>query len=316
MKINSVSSHYDVKKQKSSVRFGSAADISLEYVLKKHSKFLPLSMFHRLKSVVTKEKSQKPLYELHNEVYKDLFEAKTLEEAKSKYPELEGIKDITSISNNRSKALKAILKIMPLEKFTLFYIKKLFKPVSQDQLVKELGFTNRNLLMWLNSKLNIRKLSGSYIQLIKMSDEKENSRISELSRRAIYANAEAQKHRLERAAEAHRTPVYRAKKRQEMKDYYVRNPETARKTGLISKMTWDRCPEIKKALSDYTRSLDSYTRKILSKKQTGAVLTPEERKIAFGYYKNFWEQNPELRTFYRKRRLEVINKLKDIENID
>lgn len=296
--------------KKTSVRFGSASDITLEYVLKKHSKFLPLSMLSRIKAAVTSGKT-KPLYEVHNEVYKDLFEAQTLEEAKSKYPELSDVKDVTAIADNRSKALKAILRLMPLDKFTLFYIKKLFAPSSQEQLVKELGFTNRNLLLWLNKKLNIRKLSGSYLKLLKMSDEKENARISELSRRAIYADSEAQKQRLERAAEAHRTPEYRAKKRQEMKEYYERHPETAKKTGLISKMTWDRCPEIKSAFSLYTKSLSYYVRKILSKKLAGEVLSENERKISFSYYRGFWEQNPELREIYRKRRLEVIKELKE-----
>ena len=186
--------------------------------------------------------------------------------------------------------------------------------MAQDKLVEELGFTNRSLLAWLNKRLNIKKLSGSYIKLIKMSDEKENERISELSRRAIYANEEAQKYRLERAAEAHRTLEYKAKKRQEMKDYYKNNPETAQQTGQISKMTWDNCPEIKKALSDYTKSLDSYTRKTLSKKRAGITLKPAEHRLVLGYYRGFWDKYPELKTIYRNRRLEVIEQLKK-ENI-
>jgi hypothetical protein len=145
-----------------------------------------------------------------------------------------------------------------------------------------------------------------------MSDETENNRIAELSRRAIYADAEAQKYRLQRAAEAHRTPEYRAKKKQEMKDYYERNPETAKKTGLISKLTWIKCPEIREALSSYTKKISPYVRKILSKKQTNAPLTEEERRITFSYYRGFWEQYHHLKQVYKQRRLEVIEELKKL----
>lgn len=310
MKIEKLSFYNKINSQPKKINFHSASDITLEYALKKHSKFLPKTILKRAHELLQRGFGKMPLWKAHNEVYKGLFGAKTLEEVKIEYSDFADVKDVQTLANNRSKAIKAILKIKPLKEFTLFYLKKLYSPISQDRLVEELGFTNRNLLAWLNKRLNIKKLSGSYIQLIKMSNEKENSRISELSRRAIYADADVQKYRLERAAEAHRTPEYRAKKRQEMKDYYARNPETARKTSLISKMTWDNCPEIKKALSDYTKSLDSYTRKILSNKLAGATLTPEEKRIAYGYYKKFWEQNPKLRKIYSERRLEVIEKLK------
>lgn len=306
MKIQTVSPNYN-----SSIVFKSASDISLQYVYKKHAKFLPKRVFEKIKTILSNDKNEVPkLYELHNDLYKDLFEAKTLEEAKELYPEFKDIKDVTVLCNNRSKAVKAILKIMPLDKFTLNYLKKLYAPTSQDNLVKEYGFTNRNLLSWLNKKLNIKKLDGSYIQLFKMSNEEENLKIAEQSRKAIYANPDAQKNRLEKAAQTHRTLEYREKKRQEMIDFYKRNPDVAKRTGLISKMTWDRCPEIKDALREYTQTLSPYSKRVLSKKVSGAILTSEERRVAFGYYRGFWEKNPELKTLYKERRNQVIEELK------
>lgn len=312
MKIQSVIpySYLPDRKRDKNVSFGMASDITVEYVLKNHSRFLPQSMKKRMQELITSGLGKKRLNEVHEEVYKDLFEAKTLNEVTEKFPEFSGVKDIKEISDNRSKAIKFLLKIMPLENFTLDYIKKLYRPTLQENLVREYGFTNRSLLAWLNSKLNIQKLSGSYIKLLKMSDEKENGRIAELSRRAIYENESAQKYRLQRAAEAHKTPEYRTKKRKEMKDYYLRHPETAQKTGLISKMTWDRCPEIKKALSEYTRSLDSYTKKVMSKKVAGISLNEKEMRIATVYYSNFWKLNPQYKAIYRERRLEVIEELR------
>ena len=299
------------RQQNQTVSFGMASDITLEYVLKNHSKYLPQSIKTRIKELIASGFGKKRLNEVHDEVYKDLFEANSLSEVTEKFPEFSGVKDIKLLSDNRSKAIKFLRKIMPLEKFTLDYIKKLYKPTSQDNLVKEYGFTNRSLLSWLNSKLNIQKLSGSYIKLLKMSDEAENKRIAELSRQAIYADAEAQKYRLQKAAEAHRTPEYRTKKRQEMKDYYIRHPETAQKTGLISKMTWERCPEIKEAFREYTKSLDAYTKKVMSKKIEGQKLNEQEKRISSTYYSNFWSKYPQFKTIYRERRLEVIDELKN-----
>lgn len=297
------------------ITFASASDITLEYVYKKHSKYLPVRISEKIKSILSDGQKNIPkLYELHNDLYSSLFKATSLEEVKNLYPEFRGIKELTSLGNNRSKALKAIKKIITPEKFTLNYLKKLYTPTSQDNLVREYGFTNRSLLAWLNKKLNIKKLDGSYIKLLKMSQEEENNRISELSRQAIYANPDVQKRRLAKAAETHRTCEYRAKKKQEMIDFYKRNPDVAKRTGLISKMTWDMCPEIKDAMSEYTRSLSPYVKKVLSKKLSGEPLTQEENRVTYGYYRKFWEQNPELRSLYKKRRIQVIEKLKK-ENI-
>ncbi len=313
MKIEGVRSYSNTINisQKRTVSFGAASDITIEYAIKKHSKYLPQSIIKRIRELINTGHRDKPLKEVHEEVYKELFEAKTLDEAAEKFPEFAGVKDVVELSKNRSKAIRFLLKIMPLEKFTLDYIKKLYRPTSQDKLVNEYGFTNRSLLAWLNTKLNITKLSGSYIKLLKMSDKNENERIAELSRQAIYANTEAQKYRLQRAAEAHRTTEYRNKKSREMKDYYLRHPETAQKTGFISKMTWDRCPEIKEALSKYTNNLDSYTKTVLSKKVSGRGLDEKEKRISSKYYSDFWKQHPEFKKIYRERRLEVIEELKN-----
>ena len=309
MKIQNQYSYLNYKTNQK-VSFGSASDITLSYVLKNHSRFLPKTMLDQITSMVQRGENM-PLYELHSKVYRGLFESKSLDEAKSQYEEFKEVKDVITLANNRSKAIKAILKLMPLEKFTLGYLKKLYQPISQEELVKEYGFTNRNLFLWLNSKLNIQKLSGSYLQLLKMSNEEENTRIAELSRRAIYANPLVQQMRCAKAAETHRTLEYRTKKRQEMKDFYIRHPEAAERTSMISKKTWDKCPEIKTALSDYTRGLSSYVKKVLSKKLSGAILTESERKITFGYYRGFWEQHPEMKSIYQQRRLEAIEELKE-----
>ena len=144
-----------------------------------------------------------------------------------------------------------------------------------------------------------------------MSNEKENSRIAELSRKAIYANPEVQRARLEKAAKHHQTQEYRDKKQQEMINFYKRNPQVAKKTSLISQMTWDRCQEIKDAMKAYTITQSPYVKAVLSKKQNGKQLLEEEKRIVATYYRNFWENNPNFKKIYKEKRLEVIEELKN-----
>lgn len=292
--------------KRQNINFGAASDITLEYVMKNHAKYLPPSMLKEISSLVKTPSVDKPkLYELHNQVYKRLFDARSLDEVKSAYTEFSDVLDISTLKDNRSKAIKAVKETMPLEKFTLEYLKKLFSPTSQDELVKQFGFTNRSLLAWLNEKLNIKKLTGTYIKLLQMSDEKENNRISSLSRKALFADPKVQKFRLERAAEAHRTAEYREKKRQEMVSFYKRNPEMAEKVGIISQRTWDSCPEIKEAMSEFVKTLSPFERKVISKKRSEQTLSDEEKRIAKSFYKKFWETHPELKELYKVRRLEI-----------
>ena len=289
--------------------FKSSKDISLKYVLEKHAECVPQRVLQRMRELLQSGKELPQLYEVHKDVYAPLYKAKNLEEAKKLFPEISDVIDIKTLANNRSKAIKAVRTKMSLEKFTLDYIKKIFMMFSQPQLVKEYGFTNRNLVMWLNDKLHIKPFPSVYTKLVAMSNETENSRIAECSRRAIYRDPETQAKRQKKASEHHRSKDYRAKKRQEMIDFYKRNPEVSAKYSLISKRTWDMCSEIKRALSEYTKNCSKYVKKIMSKKISGKNLTEEERRIVSTYYKNFWDTHPEFKEEYRKARLKAIQEI-------
>lgn len=286
--------------------FKSAKDISLKYVLEKHSDCVPNRVLQRMMELVDIGGELPQLYELHREVYTPLYEAKNLAEAKELFPEIRDIVDIKTLENNRSKAIKAVKAKMPLEEFTLDYIKKIFMMFSQPQLAKEYGFTNRNLVQWLNEKLHVKAFSSIYTKLVAMSSEAENSRIAECSRRAIFRDPETQAKRLQKAAEHHRSADYRAKKRQEMIDYYRRNPEVSERYSRISQRTWELCPEIKQAMSDYTKTCPDYVRRVMSKKIKGQKLTEHEKRISSAYYKNFWDTHSEYKEQYRKARLQAI----------
>ena len=290
----------------SNPNFKSAKDLNLRYMLRRNSKYMPESVLKEVQRLCATDKKELPnLLEVHASVYQKLFGATSLDEIRT-YPELNGVLDIVTLRSNRSKAIKAIESKMPLEEFTLGYIKELYKPLKMEQLVEKYKLTNRSILNWLNEKLNIKKLSTTYFQLLRMSSEEENSRIAECSRKAIFNNPEAQEKRLKKAAEAHRTPEYRAKKSKEIKDFYKRNPEASAKTAAISQRTWDRCPQIKEALSEYTKNLDPFTKMVLKKRAKKEKLTDVEKRIINAYYKRFWDTYPECREAYKEARLQVI----------
>lgn len=295
--------------QKSNITFQAAADINLRYIVKNHSKHLPQRVLERaIELCKSGAEELPPLYQLHADIYAPLMEAKSLESAQQLFPEFEGVIDLPKLNVKRSKALDAIHKCMPADLFTLDLLQKLYKPNTLDSLVTTYGMTNRSLITWLIDKLNITKLSSPYLKLLMMSNEAENSRIAECSRQALLRDPETQQKRLQKAADTHRTPEYREKKRQEMIDFYKRNPETAKRTGLISKLTWDKCPSLKKALSLYTSQVSAMVKSILCKRNY-TELTQVEQRILSGYYKGFWESNPEFRKIYQEARLQVIEEL-------
>ena len=78
-----------------------------------------------------------------------------------------------------------------------------------------------------------------------------------------------------------------------MINFYRCNPEYREKVGLISQRTWSKCPEIKEALSDYTKQSPKYVKHALSKRNLGKVLTDMEQRAIQGYYYHFWNDNPE-----------------------
>ena len=84
------------------------------------------------------------------------------------------------------------------------------------------------------------------------------------------------------------------------------------KTRKIVKATWDRCPEIKAAMAEYNQTRDLYTKHIMAKKSAGKKLSEEERRVACGYYKEFWESNPEFKEIYQQRRIEVIEEMSNL----
>lgn len=304
-------SNKSINSGNSAPNFKSASDLTLRYMLKKHSALLPESVLKATKELVYNPVLNMPtLEELHHKVYAGLMSAKTLEEVKALYPELAEVKNSLILKNNRSVAVKVIEKNMPLEDFTLAYLKDLYSLKTENEIVAKYGFSNRSLLSWLNHKLNIVKPKTNYHTLVAMSNDGKNKRIGDLTRQALLRDPETQQKRLAKAAETHRTQEYREKKRQEMIEFYRRQPAAAYRVSQISQMTWDKCPQIKAALAEYTYEQEGILKKALKDRSDNKPLMQQQKRMIAGYYKRFWEKYPEFKKQYRQARLDAIEELK------
>lgn len=310
-------------KNQEPVSFTSAADLNLFYMLERNAKYLPERVRvyaeelckQALKSSASLSEAEKKvptLIQVHNKVYAPIQKCETLEELQKNFPEFEQAQSAVRLQGNRSIAVKAILSRISLEEFTLDYIKRLYLPTKINDLVTHYNMPNRNLFDWLNQKLHINKLPKTYIQLLKMADETENAKVAEASRNAIYRNPQAQAARLIKAKESNQTPEARERSRQRSKKMHLEHPEYRKRTRLISKLTWDRCSEIKEIMKQ--KIAQNPHIKILMAKRKNNKLSPKEEKILSSFYKSFWENHPELKEKYRTERLNVIQELKAISD--
>ncbi len=300
----------NLKTYNSGIQFGSAKKINLHYILEKHSGALPERVLNEVVKICNNNSKEKlpTLLEVHNKIYEPLIKSATLAQAKKLFSEFKDAIDLKNIPQLRSKAADAIKQWTPDSEFSLDFIKMLYAPVPMKDICAFYGVKNRSDYEYLAERLNIKKLSGAYLRLLKLSDPTSNAEFAEKSQQCL-KTPEAIKKRLEKCAIAHRTPEYREKKRQEMKNFYKQNPEAAEKVRLITQMTWDRCPEIKTALSAYSEEQSPYVISLLKKRSTGAALNTQERRTLAGYYKKFWDTHPELKKLLSTRKQEVVEEL-------
>ena len=133
--------------------------------------------------------------------------------------------------------------------------------------------------------------------------------MSERSSQLLKDNPDRHRRMLEKSAEAHKTPEYREKKRQQNIDFYRREPAARIRTSKISQKTWDKCPQIKAALAEFTYEQGGILKRALMDRSAKQQLSQEQKRMISGYYKRFWEKYPEFKEQYRQARLEAIKEL-------
>lgn len=294
--------------QVESMNFGAAKDVNLYYIMRRRSHLLPKRIFDEVSKVVEEgsEGGLETLKELHTRVYKPLMDAKTLDEAKSKYTEFEGVLDFTTIARRFSRSAKVISEQMPLDEFSLDCLKKIWSGMPQEDITKSYGFSSRTVLVKICNALHIPKPSGNYLVLLKNSDEIANQKTAEATRRHL----DICRKNLALANIANKTPEAREKHALAMRQFYNDHPERRQEISLISKRTWDKCPEIRDAKAKYFLTLAPYQKAVLKKQSAGLPLTAQDRRVIGAVHKGFWDKYPEFKTIYSQARREAAREVK------
>ena len=284
------------------INFGAAKDLHLNYIARKRAHLLPERVLNRINAYVAFETGGIPKYpslrQVHNDTYEALMSSKTLEEAKSMYPEFMDVGNLMELPFRFSRSKKLIEKQMPLENFALDCLKKIWSGRMVDDISKSYGFKTRDVFTNLCDHLNIPRPSRNYNTLLKASEEEGNLVIAEKTRR----NIEQCKKNLAKAGKKHLAPESLAKQAESMREVYKNNPEIIKRKKEVMELTWELCPGIKLAFHDFAKEQTPYIRKVISKQKINKPLTEVEKRAISGFNKRFWETHACLREDYSRAR--------------
>jgi len=181
MKIQNYPSKYLYSKNFYTPNFEAAKDISLNYVFKNRMHILPKRMQDTIKTSLNKLKNENiTLRDLHLQIYNELNNCKTLDEARNKYIEFREVLSAESIVKHKSPNIKIIEKTIPLEKLSLHILKERWgKLKTLDEIAQDLGLKNRSAIAWFMDKIHMPDFEKNYMMLLRASDEKLNQEIAQ-----------------------------------------------------------------------------------------------------------------------------------------
>lgn len=307
-----VYSSYNYKTQsrpKPEVKFGSAKEINLSYILKNREHLLPERMRYAVRSAL-KQGEDITLQELHNIIYAPLMQTQTLEEARILFPEFEDVRDFTEIADKFLRSARVISARMPLEDFSLDCLKKIWFGTPQEQIVKSYGFRCRDVLSKICKTLNIPKPEGNYLMLLKTSSEEGNRKVAEATRRHLDTCMK----NLALANIANKTPEARAKQAASMRRFYDEHPEKREAVSIITKAAWEKCGHIKQAMAVFTRFQPPRVIEAIHKQKAGSRLSESEQALIGDFYKRFWANFPNLRKDFSIAKIEAAKEFKKPRN--
>lgn len=285
---------------------GRGKPISLQYVLEKRKDLLPQRVLEEASEIVKKDpESSTSLKELHLKIYSKLLKCKTLNEAKESFPEFSGISDTITFEKSTANIRNFQEKTKGMD-FPLKILQELWANLKKkEDVANELGLTNRSWLNWILEQINFVYFSKNYKTLIKASDVVENQKIAQKTRDYNAAHQEEMYAKNKHAAQACKKEEYRVAQRKRMFEYDKQHPERREKISEFNRKTWELCPDIKQALSDFAREQGSYIQRIIMKNNTGRPLSECENRINKSFYKKFWTKYPELRKTFSAAKAQV-----------
>lgn len=243
MKINENNYSYHIQNHSAHSSFGSAKDITLEYILKNRERLLPERIRRKASIWVSKKnkiKNMPTLKELHESTYAPLLSCKTLGEAQNRFPEFKEVLQANVVISKGSKNTRKIEEHVPLKDLSLYVLKERWgKMRTLNDIALELGLKDRSALGWVLDKIRMPDLGKNYQMLLKASDEQGNRVIS--SKVKAYNSA-------------HRDAVIAHNRA-------VSSMQSVRKlNGLIAQEAWKRLPHVQEALREFSKTTNSQDR--------------------------------------------------------
>ena len=307
MKINNIQnySYYRRNDYNSSLTFeASGKPLTLKYIVEKRENLLPIRVLEGAKKcLLDSSLKTKSLLDLHKEIYAPLLECKTLDEAKKLFPEFESLKEEIKFKRPNSLYAKSFMERTENENFALKMLQDIWGNLkNKDDIAKELGMNSRSSLDWALGQINFVPISSSYKKLLLASDVEGNKTIADKTRAWNALHPDLMYVHNKNAAQGCKTAEYRQAQSKRIKEYDKEHPERREKISATLKEGWQKCPEVRKAMSEFSKKESTFLKRALVKKTTNKNLTEEEKRVIAGFYRRFWDAHPELKAVYAEAR--------------
>lgn len=276
--------------------------ISLQYIVEKRSYFLPERILNKAKEILTVSPNKIPsLMELHKSTYAPILECKTLDEVKKLFPEFKDIKPKVKFLRESVYTKSFNSKIS--DNFVLDTLKAYWGRLETlGEIARSLGMKTHSSIERALLRINFIPYDKNYRVLLNASDQEGNKIIASKTTAWNQAHPEKMYEHNKKAAQMCKTDEYRTAQAKRIKDFYKTNPERREKLSEALRMSWQNCPEIKEAMSEFLKQESIFTKHSICKRAQGKKLTSDEKKAAYGFYKRFWEAHPELKAIYAEAR--------------
>ena len=277
--------------------------IDLNYILQNRSNLLPQKMLEKITEIVNSKPQEMPtLMQVHKEIYSPLLECKTLDEAKEIFPEFSNVKNAEgSFVRNRGNIKKLKTNGALKDNLSLKLLQDIWCNLkSQDEVARDLGLENRSSLGWILKKIGFVNYSSNYRTLLLSSDPGSRAVIAAKTTAWNASHPDLMYKKNKYAAQFCKTPEYRKAHSERMIEYDKSHPERVGKIREFDLAVWQKVPEIKKAMAEFAKSQDPFTRMVIQKEISHTDLNSCEVRVKKSFYKKFWQAHPNLKKKFKE----------------
>ena len=277
--------------------------IDLNYILQNRSNLLPQRVYDKVAEIVNSKPQTMPtLMQVHKEIYSPLLGCKTLDEAKEIFPEFANIKNAEgSFVRNRGNIKKLKTNGALQDNLSLKLLQDVWgKLKSQDEIAQDLGLESRSSLGWILKKIRFVNYSSNYRTLLMSSDPESRAVIAAKTTAWNACHPDLMYKKNKYAAQFCKTPEYRKAHSERMIEYDKLHPERKEKIREFDLAVWKKVPEIKKAMSEFAKSQDPFTKMVIKKEISQMALNSSEIRVKKSFYKKFWQANPDLQKKFKE----------------